>query len=246
MKNNILGNGLLVVIGLLVLVAAIQMMGWGSSIDAMSPDETAAALPAINLNNDGQANQEEIAKPNAELMVQKDLFSTTRTAFIPPEDEQVLGPDGEPVDDEVLPPAEPLQARLTGIAITPEQSYVMIHDAVMNKSVRLTPGMPLEGEQGAWVVEEIQPRKVVFTADGQEPQELELEVYSQSLKPAGKGKNKNNRRNRDRNKNKNNNQANNNRNNNDKAQQKNSAEEIRKKIAERRAQMRAEAARKKE
>ena len=242
MKNNILGNGLLVLIGLLLLVAAVQLMGWGSEIDAITPDEAVAkAMPAIDLESQGGADNDAIAKPNPDLMVQKDLFSMTRTAFVPPDViEGEAGEEGGP-PEEVN--AEPLQARITGIAITPEQSYVMIHDTIMNKNIRLTPGMPLEGDQGAWVVEEIQPRKVVFTAAGQEPQELELEVYSQSLKPVGKANKNNRNRNRNRNANK---QANNRNNNSDKAQQKNSAEEIRKKIAERRAQMRAEAARKKE
>ncbi|WP_395374388.1 hypothetical protein [Marinicella sp. W31] len=242
MKNNILGNGLLVLIGLLLLVAAIQMLGWGSEIDGIIPDESVAkAVPTIDLEAQGNANADEIAKPNSELMVQKDLFSVTRTAFVPPDIvDGEIGEDGGP-EEEVN--AEPLQARVTGIAITPEQSYVMIHDTVMNKNIRLTPGMPLEGDQGAWIVEDIQPRKVVFTAAGQEPQELELEVYSQSLKPVGKGKKNRGARNNNR---KNNKQANNKNNNSEKAQQKNSAEEIRKKIAERRAQMRAEAARKKE
>lgn len=236
MKSNILGNGLLVLIGLLVFLAALQLMGWGRHISPVNIDDTTDKLSVLSSDSNGEKLHEVRQKPNIELMTQTPLFSDTRQPFVAPEmiEEGVDGAQEEAVE------ANPIQAKLTGIAIMPDRSYVMLIDQVLNKSITLELGMPLEGEQGAWVVEEIHPRKVIFGAQGQDPQELELEVYGQGLKAAG-GRPKNRKAKKRQVANK---QSANKSNNSSK--QKNSAEEIRRKIAERRAQMRAEAAKRKE
>ena len=107
-------------------------------------------------------------------------------------------------------------------------------DQLTNEQVTLEQGMPLPGEQGLWVVDQIEPRKVVFQSEGNDPVELELEVFDGQLN-ARAAKNAGSRRPARA-------QAEEAATESNAEKQKNSAEEIRRKIAERRAQMRANAA----
>ncbi len=229
MKNNFFANALLVLIGVLLLLAALQMFGWGqgtSSLEADPFDET--SLNQLDLGENAQNN----IKIDDEVMVKitdAPLFSYDRMPYIPTE-ETDLTLAGE---DEVVEP-DPLKAKVTSIIITDENSYAMVFDQVSNTSVTLKQGMPLPGDQGLWTVDNINPRAVTFVAEGEEPVELGLEVFDGQLNAKAPNSRKNNRNQRN-----NNNKNNNNQNN---TAQKNSAEEIRKKIAERRAQMRANAA----
>ncbi len=231
MKNNLFANGLLILIGVLLLLAALQMFGWGqgtASVEAEAFDLT--ALNQLEVSDDqtsGKIDEQTIVK-----ITDAPLFSFDRTPFVPPEEvDSGIDDPTDPVE------AEPLKAKVTSIIITDQNSYAMVLDEMSNERITLKQGMPLPGEQGLWVVDTINPRAVTFAAEGKEPVELELEVFSGQLnKVAAKNNRRANNRN---NKNKNNNRQD--KNDNSQAQ-KNSAEEIRKKIAERRAQMRANAA----
>ncbi len=226
MKNNLFANGLLVLIGVLLLLAALQLFGWGRGTQSLEAEPFDAST----------LNQLEVAATEADGALIDDkglvqitdapLFSYDRQPFIPAE----VGPG---IEGENEPPivAEPLKARVTSIIIIDENSYAMVFDELSKERVTLTKGMPLPGDQGLWTVDIINPRAVTFVAEGEEPVEIELDVFDGQLN--GKLAKSNKRNNK---KPKSNKQANN------KQTQKNSAEEIRKKIAERRAQMRANAA----
>ncbi len=232
MKNNLFANGLLILIGVLLLLAAFQMLGWGQGTATIEPEAfDISSLNQLEVSGDGLA--EAVDDKSIVQITDAPLFSIDRKPFVPPDD--ISEETGE--GDMVLEP-EPLQAKVTSIIITDENSYAMVFDQLSNQRVTLKQGMPLPGEQGLWVVDKIDPRAVTFAAEGKESVELELEVFNGQLNAAAP---KNNRRAKRRN-NQNPQQANN---DNSKAQ-KNSAEEIRKKIAERRAQMRANAAKGKE
>ncbi len=231
MKNNFLAQILLGVLGLLLLLAAAQILGVGQGVKTLEAE--AFDPERINqLESLGATNNNSHGDPVKQLdqIVALPLFSQTRAPYVPPEIDEM------PEDDELVV-ASPLDAKVTSIVITGDNSYVMIQDNKSKERLTLAQGMPLEGEQGLWTVSAIEPRKVTFEAEGEAPVELELEVFSGSLGKAGgnKGKraNKNNQgkktQNITRNEGKQNERA-------------NSAEAIRKKIAERRAQMRKEAA----
>ncbi|WP_223787067.1 hypothetical protein [Marinicella meishanensis] len=232
MKNNVFANGLLVFIGVLMLLAALQLFGWGRGTDSMEPEP----FDPSTLTQLEVAEEDNLVKVSDKMVVQitdAPLFSDDRTPFVPPPEDPVVDPTTDPVE------AEPLKAKVTSIIITDENSYAMVYDELSRERVTLKQGMPLPGDQGLWVVNQIKPRAVTFVADGEEPVELELEVFSGQLAGGGnkaitRDRKRNNRNKNNRNKNKDG--------ADDKEAQKNSAEEIRRKIAERRAQMRANAA----
>jgi hypothetical protein len=236
-KNNLFGQVLIGLLAFFLLLSSAQMFGWGVGLDAVVADEEGAvtipALPkdvqeAVEISQDDKKQMKEgiIARP---------IFSDNRIPFIVEIEVPIEG--GEE------PPIRELKAELTGVVITPNQSYAMILDTVTNQRNTYKVGMPLEGEQGGWTLNSIQSRKVVFVSDDDKTEELELAVFEGDLKAGaskrskpqlvakltgGKAENKGSE---------NNNQDN-------KKDNKKSADDIRKKIAERRAKMRADAAKK--
>jgi general secretion pathway protein N len=89
--------------------------------------------------------------------------------------EVVLVENGEtePVDE--TPP--PLDVAITGIIITPEVRIAMVRPRGASESVVLREGMPLPGELGAWTLSRVLPRRAVFDGGaGLPPAEVELTV----------------------------------------------------------------------
>lgn len=234
MKNNALANILVILLGILLLFSALQMFGLGASVSQIQAEPfDAATLPTLE---QGKIQQDPKKQPNRPQMMEQivaaPLFNASREPYVPP-------PEEEPEPEPELK-ASPLNVKITSIIITEQKQYVMLQDNLSNQRLTLTTGMPLEGEQGLWSVAKIEPRKVVFNADGEEPVELELEV-AESSTPAPKNKRQKN--------NKGGKKAPPNGNKKaaiqqarTAAQRKDDAAEIRRKIAERRAQMRQEAA----
>ncbi len=229
MKNNLFANGLLILIGVLLLLAALQLFGWGRGTQSLEA-EVFDASTLSQLEDGAVAADGKVVDDKTLLQItDAPLFSYDRQPFV------AVGPEADPdVDVDVDVEPEPLKAKVTSIMITDENRYAMVFDELSKERITLTQGMPLPGDQGLWVVEAINPRTVTFSADGEEPVEIGLEIFAGKLnakaaKASKKKKNNRKRKSADADKDK-------------KETQKNSAEEIRKKIAERRAQMRANAA----
>ena len=229
-KNNLLGQILIALLVLFLLISSIQMFGWGQGINEVKIDpENQIKLPVVpsgNASNDLHDDQNN-DKQLISNITNRPLFSDSRKPFV----EELDTGDGENKDEEILAINE-LKAQLTGVVITPEHSYAMILDNLTNERETYKVGMPLNGEQGGWTLSEIHNRKVVFVSDDEKSEELELEVFSGKMMAGGavkkgvaKGATK--------------------RQNLSRKDKKKNADDIRKKIAERRAQMRAEAAKKK-
>jgi general secretion pathway protein N len=72
--------------------------------------------------------------------------------------------------------AQPLKAALTGVIIAGELKLAMIKDEPSSKTVRLRPGQSLPGEQSPWKLVDVRPRSVTFEASGMGQQELKLQV----------------------------------------------------------------------
>ena len=232
-KNNLLGQILIGIIVLLLLISSIQMFGWGVGVGSVSIDEeNLASLPSVP---DATSNSIQHSIDDSKLMLEeigkRPMFSLDRMPFVEPE---VVEVDESDTDIEI----PELKAQLTGVVITPEQSYAMILDTITNQRETYKVGMPLDGEQGGWTLNSIQSRKVTFVSDKDETVELELEVYSQQLS-AGKQPGKKNRSSKNKNS-----DSDTQKNEAIREEKKKNADDIRKKIAERRAQMRAEAAKK--
>ncbi|MFC3193131.1 hypothetical protein ACFODZ_02640 [Marinicella sediminis] len=227
MKNNAFSNGLMIVIGVLMVVAALQLMGWGQGTSSLEP-EPFDVSQLSQLAATASQGQDVRDDDMLDTITGAPLFSISRTPFVPEEIDLVEG------DDDPVEAAEPLKARVTSIMILGEAKYAMILDELTNEQVTLEMGMPLPGEQGLWVVDHIEPRKVVFSSEGEEPVELELDVFDGQLNASAAKAARPSSRTRDIQEEV--------AENSDATKQKNSAEEIRRKIAERRAQMRANAA----
>lgn len=91
------------------------------------------------------------------------------------------GEDAEPAEVEEVEEISELKAAVAGIVITPEMKLAMVSDETAGKTVVLREGMSLEGEQAAWKLESILPRAVSFVSvDGRETQ-LELQVNTKGL-----------------------------------------------------------------
>lgn len=232
MKNNLFANVMLGLIGILLILAALQMFGWGrgtASLEAELFDVSTLSKLEVSkdLDTDDQSSDQSVVQ-----ITDAPLFSFDRLPYIAPVDGE-----GELEEDLSIVEAEPLKAKVTSIIITGENSYAMVLDELSNEHITLKQGMPLPGEQGLWVVDSINPRHVTFAAEGEEPIEIGLEVFSGQLNKNTGNQNNNRRNNKQKqDKNKVDTEINN------QQAQKNSAEEIRRKIAERRAQMRANAA----
>lgn len=231
----ILGGGCVV----LLAVAALQFAGIGGGVKRASADEfpppDGDGVPV----DAGVELAEMAAEESYGLVSAKPLFNEDRRPFDGSTEilDPNVGPDGTPLDE---PPTE-LEATVAGIIITPEKRIVMLRDNKTSQTMSLREGMPLEGELASWSVGQIEPRKVSFDGQGGSEAELELLVHTQAL-PGGRSPARpaNNRRNRNRA------AKNANDNENGKADNESRAEEIRRKVAERRAQMRADAARRRQ
>lgn len=96
---------------------------------------------------------------------------------------EVAGDDEDSESEEIEEVEEisDLKAAVAGIVITPEMKLAMVSDETAGKTVVLREGMSLEGEQAAWKLESILPRAVSFVSvDGRETQ-LELQVNTKGL-----------------------------------------------------------------
>lgn len=75
----------------------------------------------------------------------------------------------------------PLEAKVAGIIITPETKLAMVTTRGSEDSQLLREGMALAGDKSAWKVTEIRDRAVRFETDGGRSQDLELEVETGAL-----------------------------------------------------------------
>ncbi|VAW34920.1 hypothetical protein MNBD_GAMMA01-2181 [hydrothermal vent metagenome] len=227
-KNNLLGQILISALVLFLLISSIQMFGWGLGIDKVEIDqENLVSLPTIPKGM--QIGEDSSAGDSKQMLVKigaRPMFSVDRLPFV---EEELT--DAEKGEGEPPPVINELKAQLTGVVITPEASYAMILDSLTNQRDIYKVGMPLDGEQGGWTLNSIESRKVVFVSDENKTEELDLQVFSGSMKAGKSGKNRATPKNA-------------NRNSATRKDKKKNADDIRKKIAERRAQMRAEAAKK--
>lgn len=160
--------------GILLLLLLVQALwlGRNPSLNITEGDDASAQLLAA---------EEQLQPTDFELygdILSQPIFFADRTLPEVPNTEQLA--DGDADSDEPAPLGE-LNATLTGVIITPDQRIALITDGVTNKTKVLKEGMALEGEQSSWQVSSIESRKVSFRA-GEENAELELKVNTASLK----------------------------------------------------------------
>ena len=208
----------------LLLVLGLQALLLG---DAPQPDPSASGE---------RAGDDELLKPLAmseggperyTAIVRQPLFFSDRTLppVEDPAEQQQAEAEAEAETEETAEIAD-LKARVTGIIVTPDTRIAMVEDNESKQTRIMREGMALGGEQAAWRLVAIDERKVSFAA-GDKSAERELEVYTKGLKaPAAASRNRNSGQGGGSNARGGNNRS------------ETAAEEVRRRIAERRARLR--------
>ncbi|MBY6205947.1 hypothetical protein [Halomonas denitrificans] len=175
-RNNLLSVILLAGIGLAAVIGALNFLLLGrADADRIEPAGAAATV-------DGEARS-----PTLEIgELDRYAVITERPVFF--EDRQLPEIDtGEAADEDaetevaVVEEVPDLEARVAGIIITPDLRLAMIADPRGQETVVLREGMALEGDLSAWKLEEISPRSVRFATDSGRSADLELIVETDAL-----------------------------------------------------------------
>jgi len=172
--NRLLSIVLAGICGCLLLLALILQAGWGRGYRWSTLDDS-AALAAANIDR-------EVFK----LPAEKDYAATEARPLFNEDRKPTPETPAEP-DKPDVPPST-LNIALTGIVLTPKLHLALIQDKSKNSTISLREGMPMPGDQGDWTLTELKPRSAIFKqAPGGEEVEVELTTAVASQKaPAGK------------------------------------------------------------
>jgi len=204
---------------LVLLLQTLLLSGAAQvQVETVESSDTAAELQQVELN---QGELESYAS-----ILASPLFFPDR--LLP----EIVGvEEGEAETEVVDEQVHELDARLSGVIVTPDRRVAMVTDGKTRKTTMMREGMSLDGDQAAWQLSEIGSRSVSFAA-GELTAELELKVNTRGLQaPSSGGANREGTVNRTAN-NRSVTPANNN------SPAANSAAEVRRRIAERRARLR--------
>ncbi len=161
--------------GLLVLIALIQLAGYGRGYGWLPPD------PSNDQSLSAEVDQTPLKIPAMSSFAEvesRPLFNEDRKPT----------PLSEDAPGSEEPPPVPLNVTLTGVIIVrkndtrPELRIAMVRDNMRNESLALKVGMPLSGDQAGWILEAVEPRLARFTNANDEKAEIELTT---SATPAG-------------------------------------------------------------
>lgn len=151
-----------------LLVALVAFGGLGGRV-AMHPDDPAVVprVPTLDLS---RARTELPAPEHYAEVGQRPLFNADRRP-LPPE---------ETTEGEVeAPPPAPLEITLTSVVISGDTRIAIVQDNRSRASQSVRVGSSLEGEQAGWKLVELQPRKAVFEGPTGRT-EAELRVFDGS------------------------------------------------------------------
>lgn len=175
LQRNLLTTLLVTGIGVLVLV------GGGLALLMGHPD-----LAAIEPQGSTDVADAQVDVPETGLkdfsaysaIVERPVFFSDRQLPVveaPGETEEVA------VEEQETEEIKELEAEIAGIVITPEMKLAMVSDKQAEKTFVMREGMSLEGDQAAWKLNTIQPRRVSFVSVDGRQTDLELKVNTQGL-----------------------------------------------------------------
>jgi len=177
-RHNLLSVLLIGAIALLVLLGLLSFWLLGRvDVAAIEPDSAARGIidrPVAE--NPALAELSEYAQ-----IVERPVFFADRSLPVM----EVAGPgDEEATEPEAAAEIEipELEASVAGIIITPDVKLAMVTDSASNETLVLREGMAMAGDKSAWKVASIQPRGVQFQTDDGRTEDLELEVETDALK----------------------------------------------------------------
>lgn len=149
------------VCGVLLLLALAMQFGFGRGYSWLQPDVDSAQVASVAID-----------KTPFKLPPESQFADTTARPLF--NDDRKPTPDSPDALDTPPPPKVPLNIALTGVILTPQLHLAMVHDKLKNKDVALKEGMPMDGDQGGWVLTRINPRSAVFRETSGEEVEVEL------------------------------------------------------------------------
>ena len=177
-RNNLLSVMLIASIALVVLVGLVSALVMARVDPARIPPSTAGA---------GQFDQQVARNPGLpefsaySAVLERPVFFEDRTLPVIELAEEGEGEDTEAAEPEPVRELPALAAKVAGIIITPELKIAMITDNDSRETLVLREGMAMAGAKSAWKITEIQPRGVRFETDAGESERLELEVETRAL-----------------------------------------------------------------
>jgi general secretion pathway protein N len=177
-RDNLLTTVLAGFIAALVLIALVSMVFLGQVNVARLDPMGETSVPPLNVAEPEVALED--LDQYAEIVRRPVFFSDRRLPVVELASAEEEAPPAIEVIEEEEPVA-PLAAAVAGIIITPELRMAMIRDQSADRTLLMREGMNMEGEQAAWKLSNIDSRLVQFvSADGQSTG-LELEVNTSGL-----------------------------------------------------------------
>lgn len=172
---QIITRALMAGIGLMVLAGGLLLSGVGQTIDPLEFDPR-------TLNGDDDAMTELGQFRLAALeeygeVAARPLFNDDRRPRADDATAEVTDDPAEDSDEQVA-----LNVSVNGIIITESVKVALVKDNATKEVHRLKEGMPMEGDQGAWVLTAIEPRALVFEGGGEGEARVEMEVHKKALK----------------------------------------------------------------
>jgi len=177
-RKNLLSVMLMIGIGFLVLLALVSFLLLGrGNVESIEPVRASASvIDRPVAQNPALAELSEYA-----TIVERPMFFADRQLPVI----ELAGTE-EQVEDEPEPESEveipELEATIAGIIITPELKLAMVTDASTNETLVLREGMAMAGEKSAWKISEIRARGVQFQTEGGQTEDLALEVETSALR----------------------------------------------------------------
>ncbi|MDZ3822421.1 MAG: hypothetical protein U0S76_02350 [Pseudoxanthomonas sp.] len=170
-----LGRVLMVAAGAFGVLYLLMLAGFGRGVPG-AREQAPEPVPELALT-EAQVDLPPLARfPD---LAQRPLFAEDRR----PEPKQAPQAE-EPVAEQ--PPTAPLNAVLTGVIHTPRARIALLRDNSTGQNLRLVEGMPMPGDQGGWVVRTVEPRRVVFEdAATSTEATLELAIGAGAAIPSG-------------------------------------------------------------
>lgn len=156
--------------GVLLLLALVLQFGFGRGYSWSSADDDAVAAVG-----GGAVDRQPFKLPPEASFAE----TTTRPLF---NDDRKPTPDA-PVEVVAAPPSAPLNISLTGVILTPQLHLAMIHDNTKNDPFSVKEGMPLPGDLGGWTLVKVKERSAMFKEAAGDEVEVELSTAVASPKP---------------------------------------------------------------
>jgi len=180
-RNNLLSVLLIGAIALLIVIALLCFWLLGRvDVAEIQPDTASAGIIERSVaENPSLAELSEY-----ERIVERPVFFADRSLPVI----EVAGMEEEAEEPEPLPEVEipELEATVAGIIITPEVRLAMVTDRSSNETLVLREGMTMSGEKSAWKVASIRARGVQFETEDGQTEDLALEVETDALQPGAR------------------------------------------------------------